>query len=145
MANQIPQKQGKTGYKSPPKETQFKPGQSGNPGGLPRGTPKVSLALMKLLAGSPNEKFTPSSRAEQIALALYTRASNGEVSAIKEIADRTEGKSPATLNINPDDKQRWQEMAQRLAEKYNKPQAEVVRDIIERRPEAMLYLQEWLM
>jgi uncharacterized protein DUF5681 len=93
----------KVGYRRPPKHSQFKQGQSGNPSGLPKGTPKVSVALMKLLAGDPGEEFKPRSRAEQIAWALFQRANAGDVQAIKEISDLTEGKSPATLNVNRND------------------------------------------
>jgi hypothetical protein len=52
----------------------FKPGQSGNPGGLPKGTPKSSLALVRLLRSNPGEVFPPKSRAEEIAYALYQKA-----------------------------------------------------------------------
>jgi hypothetical protein len=95
---------------------------------------------MKLLAGNPGEAFIPHSRAEQIAWALYQRANNGEVAAIREIADRTEGKSPQTININPEEAQRYREMVDRLAVKYNKPREEVIRDVIDREPAAAQYL-----
>ncbi len=142
-STKIPQKQGKVGYKQPPKATQFKPGQSGNPGGMPKGTPKVSVALMKLLAGNPGEHFTPSSRAEQIAWALINKAATGDVQAIREVSDRTEGKSPATLNVNKNNAraERYQRLADEMAAKYNKPRDVVVRDIIEHEPEAA----QWLM
>jgi hypothetical protein len=42
---------------NPPKHSQFKRGQSGNPGGLPKGTPIVSIALMKLLAEDAGNEF----------------------------------------------------------------------------------------
>src|SRR2546423_15261915 len=57
----------------------FQPGRSGNPGGLPKGTPKVSIALMNLLAMRPDDEFRPASRAECIALALYEKAMKGDV------------------------------------------------------------------
>ncbi len=120
----------------------FQKGASGNPGGLPRGTPKVSIALMKLLRLNPNEEFTPMSRAESIALALYERASTGDVGAIRELADRTEGKSPATLNLNAGEKAaQYRELAERLAAQYNKPLEQVVSDIIESRPETAAYFE----
>lgn len=34
-----------TGYKKPPKHTQFKPGQSGNPQGRPKGTKNLATDL----------------------------------------------------------------------------------------------------
>ena len=144
---EFPQKQGKVGYKNPPKQSQFKPGQSGNPGGLPRGTPKVSIALMKLLAANPDEEFRPKSRAEKIAWALYQKASNGDVSAIRELSDRSEGKSPATINVNKGDgnAERYKQMAEELAAKYDKPLMDVVQDIIQREPEASTYFDDWLM
>ena len=36
-------------YRKPPRETQFKPGQSGNPGGRPKREPTVRDALQKAL------------------------------------------------------------------------------------------------
>ncbi len=42
-----------TGYRKPPKETQFKPGQSGNPAGRP----KKSRNFMKLLAEELDSKI----------------------------------------------------------------------------------------
>jgi hypothetical protein len=124
----------------------FKPGQSGNPGGLPKGTPKVSLALMRLLRSDPGEVFTPKSRAEEIAYALYRRAATGDVSAIRELSGRTEGKSPATVNLNADDKAlRYQQLAEKLAAQYDKPLEEVVSDIIEREPQTAAYFEGWVM
>lgn len=144
--SEFPQKQGKVGYKNPPKYSQFKPGQSGNPGGIPKGTAKVSIALMKLLAANPDDEFTPKSRAEKIAWALYEKASNGDVAAIREISDRTEGKSPSTMNINTSEKAtHYRQMAEKLAAEYDKPLEQVVSDIIEREPSSAVYFQGWLM
>ena len=38
------------GYKNPPKDTQFKPGQSGNPSGRPKGSRNLRTDLMEELA-----------------------------------------------------------------------------------------------
>ena len=38
------------GYRKPPKKTQFKPGQSGNPKGRPKGTKNLSTDLTEELA-----------------------------------------------------------------------------------------------
>jgi hypothetical protein len=142
----LPQKQGNVGYKNPPKHTQFKPGQSGNPGGLPKGTPKVSIALMKLLAGDAGNEFAPRSRAEKIAWALYKKAEGGDVAAIREISDRTEGKSPATLNLNRDDAkgENYRRIVDKIVEKYGTPREQVIRDLIEKEPQAAPYFDEWL-
>jgi len=79
----------------------FKPGQSGNPGGLPQGTPKVSVAYQKLLALSAEQlaNFKPATVAEAIAYRQIGSAVFGAQalpSAI-EITDRTEGKAPQTI------------------------------------------------
>jgi hypothetical protein len=136
----------KVGYKNPPKATRFKQGQSGNPGGLPKGTPKVSVALMRLLSGNPAEEFKPSTRAEQIAYSLYQRASTGDVAAIREISDRTEGKSPATLNVNRNDAkgENYRRIVAKIVEKYGAPREQVIRDLIEKEPEAAPYFDEWV-
>lgn len=147
--SEIPHQQTK-GRGSNPRSLQnlkpFQKGESGNPGGLPRGTPKVSIALMKLLRMNPSELFTPASRAESLALALYERASTGDVAAIRELVDRTDGKSPATLNVNAGEKAaQYRELAERLAAQYDKPLEQVVSDIIESRPETAAYFEGWIM
>jgi hypothetical protein len=75
----------------------FKPGQSGNPGGLPRGTPKVSVAYQKLLALSSEElaNFKPANVAEAIAYRQIGAAIYGPqpLPSTIEITDRTEGKA----------------------------------------------------
>lgn len=71
----------------------FQPGQSGNPGGRPKGTPSIGHAYARLLALSPAERaaYTPKDGAEEIALAQIKEAIAGEVRAAKEITDRTDG------------------------------------------------------
>lgn len=75
----------------------FHRGKSGNPSGLPQ---KVSVALMSLLRGDANTDYQPKTRAEQLAWALFQRALNGEVPALREVMDRSEGRTPQTLNVN---------------------------------------------
>ncbi len=71
-------------------------GQSGNPNGRPRGQ-ALSTILKTLLDGTTTideeGKKKKITRNEQIALSLLKEASNGNVQAIKEIFDRTEGKA----------------------------------------------------
>jgi hypothetical protein len=75
----------------------YKRGQSGNPGGRPRGVPRLSNCYERLLRMSVEElqQFRPQNTAEAMALrqvsaALY--AWDG-LPAVKEITDRTEGKA----------------------------------------------------
>lgn len=69
--------------------TQFKPGQSGNPGGRPKTKPfKDALKRAVEASGDDTKKL------DALALALYSKALEGDVSALKEIADRLDGKVP---------------------------------------------------
>jgi hypothetical protein len=56
--------------------TQFKPGQSGNPGGSPKGTPRVDVAYKRLLAMTPAELavWEPRNGAENMAAEQCKRA-----------------------------------------------------------------------
>jgi hypothetical protein len=80
----------------------FRNGQSGNPGGNYRNTPKLSNAYCKLLALNEDElnAYVPENAAEIIALRVIGEAIVGDVkqlvAAVKEIADRTEGKAVQT-------------------------------------------------
>lgn len=67
----------------------FEKGQSGNPGGRPKGTTITSVLRARL---TDDDKAV-------IADALIAGARNGELDKIRELLDRTEGKVP-TKNEN---------------------------------------------
>ena len=93
----------------PPPEHRFKPGQSGNPGGRPK-TKLITQAYRELLEQvDPKERKT---LAEILARKAVAQARKGNLAALKEITDRTEGKSvqplshsglgsePVAINVN---------------------------------------------
>lgn len=88
---------GETGFGQPPKGKPWQPGQSGNPKGRPKGV-TLSDALRRMLATLAPGK-TEQTYAEAIARALCKEAVKGNVLAAKEIADRTEGKPKASLDV----------------------------------------------
>lgn len=71
-----------------PGATPFQPGESGNPGGRPKGESFTSL-LRELL--DTKHKRAPNWRAAVAAKAIDL-AAKGDLDAIKWIADRTDGK-----------------------------------------------------
>ena len=76
----------------------FKKGRSGNPGGLPKGTPKISTALVRFLAMPPRifRNFKPRSVAEELAKKMIEFAMSDRagvaIRACKDVCDRVEGK-----------------------------------------------------
>ena len=73
---------------APPTTGQWKPGQSGNPAGRPKTKPfKDALAAI----------LEKPELLEKVAAALTAKAITGDVSAIKEIADRMDGKIPQAI------------------------------------------------
>ena len=77
----------------------WKPGQSGNPGGRPR-RDAITGALREQLASQTNSPDGGSETiADAIAAALIKHALRGDVRAIREIADRTEGRPRQQFNI----------------------------------------------
>lgn len=68
------------------------PGQSGNPDGRPVGTTKNPFSEMLRLAVSDSKDDKTELR--HIAEALVKKAKEGDVPAIKEVADRLDGKVP---------------------------------------------------
>jgi len=66
----------------PPEDTQWKPGQSGNPAGRPKSKPfKDALAAIIKEVGL-----------EGAARALVAKANEGDIPALRELADRMDGK-----------------------------------------------------
>lgn len=82
--------------------TQFKPGDSGNPGGRPKKTPYTE-AHRKIaeFIGLGELNFLPTDTiAECVAKIMAREALKGKVNAAKEIADRTDGTPRQTVEIS---------------------------------------------
>ncbi len=79
----------------------FKKGQSGNPSGRPRSAILSDALRCKLAEVDPIDE-SGRTYAEVIAEQIIIRAKAGDVQAIKEIADRVEGKARQTLSVTND-------------------------------------------
>lgn len=77
----------------PSEDTQWKPGQSGNPNGRPKKKP-FKDALLKLIAEQG---------LDMAANALLQKALEGDVPALKELADRIDGKVTQTIGGDDDE------------------------------------------
>lgn len=85
------------GYGKPPKEHQFKPGQSGNPKGRPKGSPN----LLKLISKHAAKKVSvlevgiekKMARMDVVILAMFNKASKGDVSAARLLIDLVQASS----------------------------------------------------
>lgn len=76
----------------PPKEHRWKPGQSGNPGGRKPGL-SITAVLRKMLDEAVEDTQGNKVKMKRaVARALLVRALGGDVRAIRELLDRTEGK-----------------------------------------------------
>jgi len=78
------------GYGTPPAESRFQKGQSGNPGGRPRGTKKLVTLLGEVLSqrsGLPNPDGSWMTKAEAIFFSLATQASTPDLKAKKLLFD----------------------------------------------------------
>lgn len=79
----------KVGYKSPPKTHRFKPGESGNPRGRPKGTRNLGTDLKDILGRRvsirEDGKERRISRQEALLLSLYNKALHGDVRAATAI------------------------------------------------------------
>lgn len=82
---------------APPAAHRFRPGTSGNPGGRPKGRSLVALLRERLTgpALGPRGKPGPEGMTlgDQVVEALAIAAASGDVKAIKELLDRTEGRA----------------------------------------------------
>ena len=76
----------------------FKPGESGNRGGLRKHKEFTAALRLELAAAGDDQKAL-----RRVARKLIAMAERGDMSAIREIADRIEGKVPQAQIIQGDE------------------------------------------
>ncbi len=101
----------------------FQKGQSGNPAGRPKSA-ILSNAIRKKL--NEIDETDPQGRtyAEVLAEQLIMKAKTGDVQALREIADRTEGKARQSIMLTSDKRERYEreiETMQEAAESFGEP------------------------
>lgn len=70
----------------------FVQGQSGNPGGKPKERPFRDALMMEIAKAGEDRKAL-----RAVAAKLLEKAEQGDIQAIKEIADRMDGKVPQAI------------------------------------------------
>ncbi len=75
--------------------SQFKKGQSGNPGGRPKSKPFTDALRLAV-----HEADGDATKLRRIAAKLTEMAMDGDIQAIREIVDRIEGKPHQSMDVN---------------------------------------------
>lgn len=83
----------------PPEESQFKPGESGNPHGRPKGTKNLSTILKEMLELETEVDGEKMTNKDAIIRKLMKKSKEGDMKAIQEVFDRTEGKSKQEIKL----------------------------------------------
>lgn len=82
------------GYRNPPKNNRFKPGQSGNPGGRKKGSVNVRTALQRVLESdiviTENGKKRKISPLEAVLMKILQSALQGDLRAAQDLLARSE-------------------------------------------------------
>ena len=78
---------GKVGKGKPPKHTQFKPGQTGNPKGRPPKLPDLDILMAEVLGEEKDGKTA----AQAILAALRAKAAKGDIRAAEVLFNRGYG------------------------------------------------------
>ncbi len=86
----------RTGKKQGSKATQFKPGQSGNPKGRPKGIQQIPDILRKI-GEEDGLKDGSKTKLDVVMTRVFGYALEGKPWAVQFIADRTEGKAVETV------------------------------------------------
>jgi hypothetical protein len=94
------------GFSKPPRSTQFKPGQSGNPAGRPRGAKNFATAIEEELQArvivTENGKRKRISKREVIAKHLVNKAASGDLKAIPLLLNETRLREGNHADAGPD-------------------------------------------
>jgi hypothetical protein len=86
-------------YDNPSPENRFKPGESGNPNGRPKGSISLVGILREKLAECPEGTDKKTYAQLLIQRALNIALQGGDVSMIRDIFDRIDGKPTGSLDL----------------------------------------------
>ncbi len=78
----------------------WKPGQSGNPAGKPKGARHFSTLIKEAITKVAND--TGTSDDILIVQALVAKAKDGDLKAVDMVLDRIDGKAEQTINLDAD-------------------------------------------
>lgn len=104
---------GTVGKGKPPKDKQFKPGQSGNPAGKKPGTLSLKTYIKKWLAAEEQYNNPITGKKEWltqydiIVLMQIAKARKGDTRAFEALLDRVEGKPKQSIDV--DQSVNWEE------------------------------------
>lgn len=94
------------GYGKPPKKSQFKPGQSGNPKGRPKGAKSLKSVVQKELASrieiKVQGKKTKATKLEAAIMKLVNDALSGNTKALSELLRLAAIHMPQEANCSTD-------------------------------------------
>lgn len=99
-------KDNKVGYKNPPKSGQFKPGQSGNPKGRPKGSQNLGQAIQK--AFKKKVEVTQGGKTKRVtlkdafAMRLVHSAIHGKVGEQIRVLQAIDKYAPSLLEVEPE-------------------------------------------
>ena len=91
----------------------FRKGQSGNPAGRPKSV-TLSEAYRRELAKVDPADGQGRTFAEVLAEQTVLKAKGGDVSALRELADRTEGKARQTVTLTTDRREQIEQAVERM-------------------------------
>lgn len=87
---------GNVGKGRPPKHSQFKPGQTGNPKGRPPKLPDLDILMAEVLGEEKDGKTA----AQAILVALRAKAAKGDIRAAEVLLNRGYGLPKQTVDTN---------------------------------------------
>jgi hypothetical protein len=118
----MPHEDDKVGYKNPPRHARFKPGQSGNKKGRPRGRANLKADLADMLRGripvTENGRRKLITRQEYLLRQLFAEAAKGDTVCLKYLLNLSSGLRPSEIESPSLDQETLQAEDKAIIEYY---------------------------